>query len=172
VLIPRGTPTRSGHPTASASSLRQHEPDTQSCSGGGRIVPAATSGSSGVNDGRQLLFTEVPPSIHLRDRANRHRAPVRREAACEQPVLQLLRDGLSRHRGAGGSGFVATGERGNVYAGKDGNVYRKQDGTWQQYDNGGCSNTDRRLAGAQRSRATAPRTASGQARWTPARATS
>jgi hypothetical protein len=30
-----------------------------------------------------------------------------------------------------------------VYAGNDGNVYRRQDGTWQKYDNGNWSNTER-----------------------------
>ena len=60
---------------ASASSLRRDERATPSCSGGRRMAPAATSGSSRVRrdlldlrangwsaDGRQLLFTEVSPS--------------------------------------------------------------------------------------------------------------
>ncbi len=70
-----GHAARSGRPTASASSLRRAERATRSCSGGQRMAPAATSGSSRVRrisvdlrangwsaDGRQLLFTEVPPS--------------------------------------------------------------------------------------------------------------
>ena len=79
-----GHAARSGRPTASASSLRRHERATQSCSGGRRMAPAATSGSSRVRkisldllamgwsaDGKQLLFNEVPPSIRMRDWADR-----------------------------------------------------------------------------------------------------
>ena len=50
---------------------------------------------------------------------------------------------ISRRGGPGGGGFVAGGEGGNVYAGHDGNVYRRDGDTWQKYDNGGWSNTDR-----------------------------
>jgi hypothetical protein len=45
-------------------------------------------------------------------------------------------------RGAQG-GFVGAGDGGNVYAGSDGNVYRRQNDTWQKYDHGGWSNTER-----------------------------
>jgi hypothetical protein len=51
--------------------------------------------------------------------------------------------GAISRRGPGGGGFVAGGEGGNVYAGRDGNVYRRDGDTWQKYDNGGWSNTDR-----------------------------
>ena len=86
---------------ASASSLRPCEQATQSCSGGRRMAPAATSGSSTrakdlLNlradgwsaDGKQLLFTEVSSRQSERDRADRHRAPVRREDAGEERLLQ------------------------------------------------------------------------------------
>ena len=43
-----GHAARSGRPTGSASSLRRNERATQSCSGGRRMAPAATSGSSRV----------------------------------------------------------------------------------------------------------------------------
>jgi hypothetical protein len=45
-------------------------------------------------------------------------------------------------RGAGG-GAVGVGSSGDVYAGRDGNVYRRQGDSWQKYDNGSWSNTDR-----------------------------
>jgi hypothetical protein len=45
-------------------------------------------------------------------------------------------------RGAGG-GAVGVGSSGDVYAGRDGNVYRRQGDSWQKYENGNWSNTDR-----------------------------
>jgi hypothetical protein len=53
-------------------------------------------------------------------------------------------------RGAGG-GRVGVGSSGDIYAGRDGNVYRRQDNTWQKYENGGWSNTNRQPG--ERSRA-------------------
>jgi len=43
----------------------------------------------------------------------------------------------------GESGAVGVGSSGDVYAGRDGNVYRRQGDSWQKYENGGWSNTDR-----------------------------
>lgn len=45
-------------------------------------------------------------------------------------------------RGAGG-GTVGVGSGGDVYAGRDGNVYRRQGDSWQKYDNGNWTSTDR-----------------------------
>jgi hypothetical protein len=44
-------------------------------------------------------------------------------------------------RGAGGT--VGVGSSGDIYAGRDGNVYRRQENTWQKYESGGWSNTNR-----------------------------
>ena len=105
---PARTAARSGRPTASASSLRRPERATQSCSGGRRMAPAATSGSSRVRRissicsptaGRQTADSSCLPRCRRtfrRDRADRDRAPVRREGAGEKRVLQRHCGRLSR----------------------------------------------------------------------------
>ncbi len=66
-------------------------------------------------------------------------------------------------RGEGG-GMVAAGSGGDVYAGKDGNAYRNTGGTWQKYENGGWTNTDRQPEGrpTPSDRATSTTAAGGQ----------
>ncbi len=53
----------------------------------------------------------------------------------------------------GRRGFVATDGDNNLYAGRDGNVYRRtESGDWQQYGNGGWSNTSGERAGQAQQR--------------------
>ncbi len=75
------------------------------------------------------------------DWARTNRYTNRQTGATTRTVRTDEGSGVMR-RGAGG-GTVAAGEGGNVYAGKDGNVYRREGSTWQKYDNGGWSDTDR-----------------------------
>ena len=58
-------------------------------------------------------------------------------------------------RGAQGNSVVGRTGSGDVYAGRDGNIYRSEGGTWQKYQNGGWTNTERPVgtAGSARDRA-------------------
>jgi hypothetical protein len=92
----------SGRRTASASSLRRHERAIQSCSGGRGIPPAATSGSSACQGSfrsacRRLVERRQTAPVYrgtaehpVRHRADRHRAPIRRKAACENNFCDSL----------------------------------------------------------------------------------